>query len=450
MALQMGVGLLLQTLYFFVDLYFVSRLGDAAIAGVGAAGNLTFVVIALTQVLGVGTVALVSQAVGRKDRDGANHVFNQSVSMAALCAAITLAAGYGFAHAYMDTFGADANTMREGVAFLHGYLPGMALQFATIVMMSGLRGTGIVKPTMIVQGLTVVANAFFAPILTVGWLTGHGFGAFGAGLATSAAVVIGVVLLTAYFVRLEHYVGFDVRSWKPNFATWRRMLFVGIPSGGEFFMLSIFIALMYWAMRQFGSEAQAGYAIGARINQMVFVPALAIAFSLSPIAGQNFGAKRAARVRETLRVGLLYSTVVMGVLTALTLWQAEAMVRVFTTEPGVVEVGAKYLRYIAWIFPTAGVVMSCSNLFQGIGNTWPSLGSSLLRLATFALPGYWMARQPWFRMEHIFLLGVLTSFLQAGVSYALLRREMRRRLDFSREETPASPVRAQESRSPAA
>jgi putative MATE family efflux protein len=369
--------------------------------------------------------------------------------MAALCAVLTLAAGYGFAHAYMETFGADAATAAQGVTFLHGYLPGMALQFATIVMASGLRGTGIVKPTMVVQGLTVLINALFAPILTVGWLTGHAFGTFGAGLATSLAVAIGVALLTIYFMRLEHYVSFDVPSWKPNFATWRRMLFIGIPTGGEFIMLSLFIALMYWAIRPFGSEAQAGYAIGSRINQMVFVPALAIAFSMAPIAGQNFGARSAARVRETLRVGLAYSTVVMTLLTALVLWKAEAVARVFTSEPGVIAVAAEYLRFIAWIFPSAGIVMSCSNTFQGIGNTWPSLGASVMRLLTFALPGAWMARQPWFRMEHIFTLTVATSWLQAGVSYAWLRAQMRRRLDFSPAAPPASRGLAEESRSPA-
>ena len=450
MSLQMGTGLLLQTLYFFVDLYFVSKLGDAAIAGVGAAGNLTFVVIALTQILGVGTVSLVSQAVGRKDREAANHVFNQSVSMAVLSAVVTIVAGYASAAAYMRTFGADEATAQQGMAFLHGYLPGMALQFAIIVMSSGLRGTGIVKPTMMVQAFTVLANAFFAPILTVGWLTGHGLGALGAGLATSFSVALGVVLLTIYFVRLEHYVAFDVKSWRPHFATWRRMLFVGIPSGGEFLMLSLFIALMYWAIRPFGSEAQAGYAIGARINQMVFVPALAIAFSLAPIAGQNFGARRAQRVREALRAGLVYSVAVLSLIMLLTLWKAEAMARVFTTEPGVVAVAANYLRYIAWIFPSAGIVMSCSNLFQGIGNTWPSLASSVLRLLTFGVPGYWMARQPWFRMEHIFLLGVATSWLQAGVSYTWLRAVMRTRLDFSREAPRASREPPEESRSPAA
>src|SRR5258706_8301074 len=85
LALPMMAGMLLQTLYFFVDLYFVSRLGDAAIAGVSAAGNLMFVTFFLSQMLGVGTVAMVSHAVGRKDQAEANHVFNQATVIALAC-----------------------------------------------------------------------------------------------------------------------------------------------------------------------------------------------------------------------------------------------------------------------------------------------------------------------------------------------------------------------------
>ena len=106
MAVPMAVGMLMQTLYFLVDLYFVGRLGDAALAGVGAAGTLTMVVIALTQVLGVGTVALIAQAVGRKDPADANLVFNQSLGMSAICFAFTLLGGYAAAGAYMDSMAA--------------------------------------------------------------------------------------------------------------------------------------------------------------------------------------------------------------------------------------------------------------------------------------------------------------------------------------------------------
>jgi hypothetical protein len=74
MAVPIAIGMLFQTLYFLVDLYFVSRLGDAAIAGVSTAGTVSFVILALTQMLGVGTVALVSHAAGRKDQAGSAAV----------------------------------------------------------------------------------------------------------------------------------------------------------------------------------------------------------------------------------------------------------------------------------------------------------------------------------------------------------------------------------------
>src|SRR5690349_9513772 len=141
MSIPIGIGLLLQTLYYLVDLYFVANLGDAAIAGVSAAGNLWFIVLALTQVLGVSTVALMSHAVGRKDRGEANHVFNQSIALAGLCSAITLAGGYGLAGWYMETFGADAATRDAGVSFLYAFIPGLALQYPMVVMGSALRGT---------------------------------------------------------------------------------------------------------------------------------------------------------------------------------------------------------------------------------------------------------------------------------------------------------------------
>src|ERR1700730_12279492 len=176
MAVPIFAGMLLQTLYYLVDLYFVSRLGDAAIAAVSAAGNLAFVVFALTQMLGVGVVGLISQAVGRKDAAEANRVFNQSLVLSLLCAALTLLCGYAGMSAYMGTLGADPPTVMLGTIYLRWFLPGLALQFALVAMGSALRATGIVQPTMVVQGLTVLLNIVLAPVLIAGWGNGHPLG----------------------------------------------------------------------------------------------------------------------------------------------------------------------------------------------------------------------------------------------------------------------------------
>ena len=176
MAAPIAAGMIVQTLYFLVDLYFVARLGDAAIAGVGAAGSVMFIVVALTQMLGAGAEALIAQAAGRRDRHDANLVFNQSLVLAGLLTVVTLVAGYALAGAYVRRLGADAATATAGLDYLRWYMPGLALQFALIAMGSALRGTGIVRPTMVVQMLSVVVNAILAPILIAGWGTGRPLG----------------------------------------------------------------------------------------------------------------------------------------------------------------------------------------------------------------------------------------------------------------------------------
>ena len=301
MAVPIAAGMLFQTLYFLIDLYFVAHLGDAALAGVGAAGNVMFIVFALAQVLGVGTVALISHAVGRKNQADATRVFNQSFSLSALCGVLTLVAGYLIAVPYMHSLGADAATAAAGIEYLRWFLPSLGLQFAVVAISSALRGTGIVKPSMIVQVLTVILNAILAPVLIAGWGTGHPLGVAGAGLASSLASAVGVVLLALYFHRLEHYVVFDASAWRWDFSVWGRLLRIGLPAGGEFALMFLYMAVIYWIIRPFGQDAQAGFGIGMRLNQSLFLPAMAVAFATAPIVGQNLCGRKVRPRAGSLR-----------------------------------------------------------------------------------------------------------------------------------------------------
>ena len=360
LAVPIAIGMLFQTLYFLIDLYFVAHIGDAAIAGVSAGGSIMFVVMALTQVLGVGTVTLIAQAVGRKDHGDANLVFNQSLLIAAFCAVLTLVVGSIAVGPYMQTLGADEATRDAGIAYLYWYLPGLALQFATVAMGSALRGTGIAKPTMLVQVLTVVLNAILAPVLIAGWGTGHALGVAGAGLATTISVAFGVVLLALYFVKLEKFVSFDRQLWAPRMETWRRILSIGLPAGGEFALMFIYMAVIYTLIRDFGATAQAGFGIGGRVMQAIILPAMAIAFATSPVAAQNVGARLFDRVRGTFRAAAGLGSVLMLALTLLCQIKPEWLARGFTQDAAVIAVAAEFLRYISWNFVAQGIVFTCS------------------------------------------------------------------------------------------
>src|SRR5947207_4620379 len=119
----MLVTMLFQTLYFLIDLYWVGGLGTAAVAAVGIAGNLTFIVLALTQMLGVGTTAVVSHAVGRKEHEQALLLFNQSQVLAMLTGILFLIVGLSVRTAYSVTMSADANTAKLAGEYLLWFIP---------------------------------------------------------------------------------------------------------------------------------------------------------------------------------------------------------------------------------------------------------------------------------------------------------------------------------------
>jgi putative MATE family efflux protein len=419
--------MIFQTLYYIVDLYFVSRLGEVAIAGVTAAGNIVFLVIALTQIINAGTMSLLSQAVGRKDHASSNLLFNQSAALAVATALAVLVIGYPLSKVYMNLVGANRATIEAGTTYLSCFLPGLALQFVLTAMGASLRATGLVKPTMIVQAVSLSLNTVLAPIMIAGWLTGHPLGVAGAGYASSIAVVVGVVLMLAYFLQLETYVHFIASEWRPRLAVWRRLLVIGLPAGGELVFLFLYTGVIFALIRHFGDVAQAGFGLGNRLTQAIFLPGMAIAFAAGPLAGQNFGAGAVARVRTTLRASLIFCSAVMLPLTFLCQLRPEWLVHVFTQDPGVVAQGTLFLRIVSWNFVATGIIFSCSALFQGLGNTWPSLLSTGSRLVTFVIPAFWMSTWPHFRIEDVWYLSVATVTLQAVTSLLLVMREFRRR-----------------------
>ncbi len=419
-----------QTLYFLIDLYWVGRLGTDAVAAVGIAGNLTFIVLALTQMLGVGTTTVVSHAVGRREHDQARFLFNQSQVLAMVAGFLFLIVGLAARTSYSQALGADARTAELADEYLLWFIPAMALQFGLVAMGSALRAVGNFKPGMIVSSATVVINMILAPILIFGWGTGRAFGVAGAAISSLIAIVIGVVWLATYFLPRESYLRFVSADWRPNPGTWKRMLVIGLPAGFEFGITALYLIIVYSITRPFGPAAQAGFGIGMRIVQAGFMPVVALGFSVAPVAGQNFGARRSQRVRDTFRHGAIMAAGVMFVFAILCHFAPAPLVRFFSNDPAVIDVGAEYLRIVSYSFVASGVIFVGSSMFQAMGNTIPSLITSGVRVLLVAIPSILLARSPGFELRWIWFLSVGSVLVQLVISMLLLRREFGRRLNF--------------------
>jgi Na+-driven multidrug efflux pump len=231
-----------------------------------------------------------------------------------------------------------------------------------------------------------------------------------------------------YFHRLEKYVAFDSSQWRPEVATWSRLLRIGLPAGGEFALMFVFMAVMSWIIRRFGQDAQAGFGAGMRIMQSMMMPAMAVSFATAPIVGQNFAAGKFQRVRDAFWIAAGAGVVIMVLLMLLCQWQAAWVVRGFTSEPTATAVATQFLKIISWNFVASAFVFTCSALFQGLGNTVPSVISSGSRIVSFIIPALWLAAKPEFQLIQLWYTSVASVALQALVSLLLARQQLKKRL----------------------
>ncbi|MEO7964695.1 MAG: MATE family efflux transporter, partial [Gemmatimonadaceae bacterium] len=215
----MLVMMVFQTLYFLVDLYWVGRLGTTSVAGVGIAGNASFIVLALSQMLSVGTTTVISHAVGRRDRAEAEHLFNQALVLSSVVGVLFLIVGIAVHVPYSRAMSADAETAALAASYLRWFVPALALQFPMGTMAAALRAAGQFKPAMFVSTSSVVVNMLLAPILIFGWGTGHAFGVAGAAISSLLSIVFALVWLVRYFRPADAYVRFASHDWRPQLTT---------------------------------------------------------------------------------------------------------------------------------------------------------------------------------------------------------------------------------------
>jgi putative MATE family efflux protein len=428
MAGFIGVGLVFQTAYFLVDLYFVASQGATAIAGVGLAGNVFFLAMAASQMVAVGGLSLIARSIGAKAFGDAERTYDQALWLSLLLAVVILVLGYGGSRAALSLIAADQATVDAGATYLAGFLPAVAIMFPSGVMVSALRAAGVVRAPMMIQMGTVMLNVVLAPMLVAGWLTGAPLGVFGAGLASSISALAGLIATIILFPRVQTIIKAPVALVRIDPAIWRRIVGIGLPSAGEFLLMFLTAGIVYSVIRHFGSEAQAGYGVGSRVMQAVFLPAMAVAFAVAPVAGQNFGAGRGDRVRRTVRDAAVISSGLMVVLTLLCQLRPEILVHPFAPDAEVVRIASTFLRIISLNFIATGLIFICSGTFQALGDTRPALIASASRLVTFGVPALWLSTQPWARLEHIWFASAASVAIHAVIALLFLRRELGRKL----------------------
>jgi putative MATE family efflux protein len=372
LAVPTVAGNLLQSAFNIADMYFVSRLGTAAIAAVSVAGLAIWLV--WTSIIGVaiGSQALVTRFHGAGDQDSLRRAMATTLALAAAAAVLLAAGGPAVGRPLLRLLGAEAAV----VDLAYGYIEiiffgGFTLIFMTMIT-AMLRGLGdSVTPTVIVAG-AVGLNIVLDPVLIFGLGPAPKLGVRGAAVATVIAYAAGAAAAALVFNRRHlPWRTFSTSSLSRKMVG--QILTIGVPASAQMLIRATAAMVLVGFVAASGTAAIAAYGIGGQLTGLILMPGFALAMAAAILVGQNLGAGKKARAERTAMASVgIYAGVAALMIAGLVAF-ARRWVGVFDATPAVVELGALYI-YIcapAYVFVPLGMVLS--RAMSGAGVSVPPL-----------------------------------------------------------------------------
>lgn len=399
----------LTSLVSMVDMMMVGVLGSAAISAVGLATQPRFIFMTLVMSMNTGATAIIARARGVKDHERVNNILKHSLLLTLFICILCTTLGVVFAEPlvrFMSAGGLAEATIKEGTKYLQIQMWGFSFMSFTLVITAAFRGTGNSRISMVYNITMNIVNIIFNWLLIGGNLGFPALGVAGASLATVIGQVVGCamafycILSKKYYLRLTSF-----RKFKVDTSIFKGIANVGIPAMGEQFIMRIGMIIFSRIIASLGEVQMATHQICMNIQSLTFMNGQAFAVSATTLVGQSLGKKRGDMAehysRRCRRLGLYVSVFLMVVFALF----SRQLVGLYSTEPEVIDMGARIMLFIAAIQPIQCSQFILAGALRGAGDTRatavitlltvlllrPILGYILVNNAGLALYGAWIA-----------------------------------------------------------
>ena len=391
MSLPMMASMLVQALYNIVDSIFVSRVSEAALTAVSISFPIQNLMISLGVGIGVGVNALLSKSLGEGNQKHAQRIALQGIFIELICCLIFILTGF-FA---MDVFFRGQTNDAEIIALGKDYLSICCIfsvgLFAQLIFERLLQATGRTMLSMISQCTGAITNILCDPLLIFGVpaLGIPAMGVTGAAIATVFGQIVGGIVAIILNVRKNKELCFAVRGFRVEGKVCGSILYIGIPSAimgsiGSF--MTYGINKILFAFGEIGKTAAAVFGIYFKLQSFVFMPVFGLNNGMVPIVSFNYGARRADRILQTVRLSAIYAVSIMVVGMAVVQLIPGQLLLLFDASEHMLRIGVPALRIISLCFVFAGFTIVCSSVFQALGNSFFSMIMSITRQLAVLLP----------------------------------------------------------------
>ena len=388
LAIPMILELSLESVFAVVDMFFVSKLGQNAIATVGLTESVVTIIYSVAIGLSTGATAIVARRIGEKNPEAAAHAGAQSIVVAMVATVVLSVVGVIFASDILRLMGASSTVITEGADFTRIML-GSSVAIMLLFLINGIfRGAGNAAMAMRSLWIASIINIILCPIFI------HFYGLKGAAIATVIGRSSGVLYQCYHLMkgsgilkfRAEHF-GIDVKQIKAIVDIAWPATFQFIIASGSWIILARLVA------ETGGTTASAGYQIAIRNVVFFILPAWGLSNAAATLVGQNLGAKEVERAEKSVLITAKYNVIFMAFVMVLFIFFSEPIIRIFTNENDVVAYGSRALQIMGYGYIFYGIGMVMTQALNGAGDTKTPTYINLIGFWCFQIPlAYFLAK----------------------------------------------------------
>ncbi len=384
-AIPAVVGTFFQTLYNIVDVKFAGMISPYALTGLSKVFPVYFVIIALSAGLSIGSTALVSNYLGKKDFNKASLLFSQSILVAIFGAIFVAIFGVYLAPFILNFLNTDPQTFKYAVDYINVIFIGSVIFFLLVVSNVALTARGDTKSYRNVLIFGFFLNILLNPLFIYGFGPIPAMGVSGIAIATLCSEFVGLIYILSKVLKTEIKDFVSLNCFIPKKEMIIEILKQAMPSSISMISVGFGIFILFYFVSQYSDVAAGGYGAGVRFEQLFLLPIIGLNTSTLALVGQNYGALKFDRIKEiydkTIAIGITAMLIGGSIIYLL----SGIVMGFFTNDPEQIYYGSQYLKIAAFIGPVYPIFFISGALFQGLKKAHYQTAVNLLRMIIFPL-----------------------------------------------------------------
>lgn len=383
-ALPSVISQIIASIYNIVDRIFIGHgVGAMAIAGLAITMPIMNIIHAFGSLIGVGSSARMSIVLGRKDVKWAEKILGNSMVFTIVLGFLFVTCGYLFMDDILSSFGATSETISYAREYMYIVLPGMFFTTMTFNLTGLIRASGYPMKSMFIMVGGAVLNTILDPI----FIFGMHLGIAGAAWATTISMTTTAIVAVLHFVQPSSFIRFKAHGWMPKGYIFKNITLIGMSPFLMNVCASFVVAMLNNQLLHYGGDFAVGtYGIVNTFGSLMVMLILGICQGMQPIAGYNYGAGHADRLRHVYMLTMKVCVLIGLFGSVISCLFPATMVRIFTTDNELIRIGIPAMRFLMVMFPLIGFTIVNSNFFQSIDKPWIAIVTSLSRQLIFLLP----------------------------------------------------------------